>query len=220
MEGAQAAHEDASLERAWWERVYRVLYRPREVFEALRDDSDDAAAARQEPTAAIVFLGGIAAVLATGAAARLLDDPEYDGLLIALWAVVAGAIYGIASYWIVGGAVYVGQRAAGGRATYRHARHLLAFAAVPILVWFVAVWPVRLALYGLDLFRTGGSDSGTSRAVFGAIGAVFLAWCVGLLALGMRTAYEWDWRRSSIAVSLAVAALAALALAAVLLRGG
>jgi hypothetical protein len=218
VQEAQAVGEGVSLERAWWERVYRVLYRPREVFEALRDDSDEAAEARQEPTVAIVFLGGIAAVLATGAAARLLDDPEYDGLLIALWAVVAGAIYGLASYWVVGGAVYVGQHGAGGQATYRHTRHLLAFASVPILVWFVAVWPVRLALYGTDLFRTGGSDGGVSRAVFGGIGAVFLAWCLGLLALGIRTAYDWDWRRSSVAVSLAAAALAALALAALVLR--
>ena len=217
---AQAAQGGASLERAWWERVYRVLYRPREVFEALRDDSDEAAAARQEPAAAIVFLGGIAAVLATGAAGRLLDDPEYDGLLIALWAVVAGAVYGIASYWIVGGAVYLGQHGAGGRANYRHARHLLAFASVPILVWFVAVWPVRLALYGSALFRTGGADGGASRAVFAAIGAAFLAWCLALLALGVRTAYEWDWRRSFVAVSLAVATLAALAVAAVILRRG
>jgi len=219
VEGVEPAAA-ASLEREWWLHTLRVLRRPRPVFQGLRDDSDEAASARQEPLAAIVFLGGIAAVLATGTAGRLLDDPLYDGLLIALWAIVAGAIYGIASYLLAGVAVYLGQRAAGGTGTYRQARHLLGFSAVPLLAWLILVWPVRLALYGEDLFRTGGSDGPTSRAVFDAIGGLFVAWCLALLVVGLRTVYRWDWRRTAIALSLAVAAFVALAFAAaVLLRG-
>jgi hypothetical protein len=168
--------------------------------------------------AAIVFLGGIAAVLATGAAGQLLDDPEYDGLLIVVWAVVAGAIYGIASYWIVGGAVYLGQQGAGGSGSYRQARHLLGFAAAPLLVWLVAVWPVRLALYGEDLFRSGGSDGGAGTAAFDALGGAVVLWCLALLVLGMRTVYDWDWRRAASGVSLSVVAFGALAIVAALLR--
>jgi hypothetical protein len=213
------AAAEGALEREWWRYTLLVLRRPRAVFAALRDDSTEAADARQEPVTAIVFLGGIAAVLATGAASRLLDEPLYDPLLIAVWAVVAGAIYGIASYWVAGGAVHVGHRGAGGTGSYRQSRHLLAFAAVPLIVWLVTVWPVRLALYGEDLFRTGGRDGHAGRVVFDSIGGVFVAWCFGLLVLGIRTVYVWDWRRSVVAVSLAVTAIVALALAAVLAGG-
>src|SRR5262249_59614284 len=93
VESAETARSE-SLDREWWLNTVAVLVRPRQVFEALRDDSDEAAAARQEPMAAIVFLGGIAAVLSTGAAARLLGDPPYHRLLIALLAIRPGAIYG------------------------------------------------------------------------------------------------------------------------------
>ena len=219
METAETARSE-SLDREWWLNTVAVLVRPRQVFEALRDDSDEAAGARQEPMAAIVFLGGIAAVLSTGAASRLLDDPLYDGLLIVLWAIVAGAIYGGASYLVVGGSLYVGQHAAGGTASFRQARHLLGLSAMPLLVWLVFVWPVRLALYGEDLFRTGGSDGHTGQVVFDAIGGLFVAWVVALLWYGLRTVYEWDWRRCAIALSVSLAAVVAFAYAAaIILRG-
>jgi hypothetical protein len=89
---------------------------------------------------------------------------------------------------------------------------------VPLIVWLLCVWPVRLALYGEDLFRTGGSDAHTSRVVFGAIGGGFVLWSVGLLVLGVRTVYRWDWRQSVVAVSLAIAVLAAFAVAAAVLH--
>jgi hypothetical protein len=207
-----------SLDREWWRRTATFLLRPAPLFEALRDDSDEAAAARQEPITAIVILAGVAAVLATGAAAHLRDDRVFDGLLIALWAFLAGAIYGVASYWIAGGFLYWGQRGAGGTGGYRQARHLLAFCSAPLIVWLACVWPVRLALYGGDLFRTGGADGGNaSRAVFGAIGGVFVVWSLGLLVLGVRTVYRWDWQQSVVAVSLAIAVLAAFATAAAVL---
>ena len=214
MSGSEA------LEREWWLRTLRVLYSPAEVFAALSDDSDEAASARQEPMLAIVILGGIAAVLVTGAAGGLLDRHDYDGLLIAVWAFIAGGIYGFATYWLGGAAVHLGQRGAGGKGSYRQARHLLGFAATPIVVWLVVVWPVRLALYGEDLFRTGGSDGHASRVVFGAVGALFLLWCSGLLLVGFRAAFAWDWRRSVVAFSLAVAAFGLLAAAAALVLRG
>jgi hypothetical protein len=215
-----AARSSRSLEREWWVLTAAFLVRPRTLFEALRDDSDEAAAARQEPITALVWVGGIAAVLATGAASRLLDDPPFDALLIAVWAFLAGGIYGIASYWIAGAALHTGQRGAGGSGRYRQARHLLAFASAPLVVWLVCVWPIRLALYGEDLFRTGGSDGHTSRIVFDSIGGVFVIWCLALLVLGLRTVYRWDWRRSAVALSLTIAVLTAFSLAAVIVLRG
>jgi hypothetical protein len=114
----------------------------------------------------------------------------------------------------------VGQHAAGGTASFRQARHLLGLSAMPLLVWLVFVWPVRLALYGEDLFRTGGSDGHTGQVVFDAIGGLFVAWVVALLWYGLRTVYEWDWRRCAIALSVSLAAVVAFAYAAaIILRG-
>ncbi|MBA2356954.1 MAG: hypothetical protein H0V84_00830, partial [Actinobacteria bacterium] len=125
--GASASQGSGSLDREWWLRALLVLQRPRPVFAALADDSDEAAGARQEPVTALVFLAGIGSVLATGAAGRLLDNPsdDYDALLIAVWAIVGGGIYGIASYFVFGGVVLGLLRALDSRASYRQARHAL-----------------------------------------------------------------------------------------------
>ena len=63
---------------------------PAFVFFALRDDDEDDVAARREPLLAIILLAGMAAVLATPTAADLLDNPEYDAVLVAIWAFIAG----------------------------------------------------------------------------------------------------------------------------------
>lgn len=201
----------ASAERDWWLRTLLVLQSPRAVFAALRDDSDEAAQARQEPLTAVVFVAGIAGVLATTIAGRLLDDPEYDALLVAVWAVVGGGIYGIVSYFAVGAAVYLGASFAGGLGSYRRARHVLGFAAVPLAVSLL-VWPVRVAVFGEDAFRTGGADTGTANAAFEALEIGFLAWSVALLTIGVRAVHGWTWPRALAAVALPVA-LPALALA-------
>ncbi len=216
MNEAAAAGRTDSLEREWWLRTLLVLQSPRAVFHALRDDSTEAAEARAEPMLAIVFLGGIAAVLATGTAARLLDYHDYDGLLIAVWALIAGGIYGAANYWVLGGAVYLGARGAGGIGSYRRARHLLGLAATPLVLWLLVVWPVRLALYRGDIFRRGGADEGSSRYVFAGLGLVFLAWVAALLLVGMRTVHGWTWVRSAAALSLAAVFLCLFALLAAL----
>jgi hypothetical protein len=210
---ATPADREASdqSERDWWLRALLVLVSPRPVFAALRDDSDEAADARQEPLAAIVFLGGIGGVLMTTIVGRLMDDPEYDALLIVVWAIVAGALHGIVAYFVVGALALLGARLAGGLDSYRRARHVLGFAAVPLLA-SLAVWPVRLAVYGEDTFRTGGADTGSGNAVFEGLELGFLAWALALLAIGVRTVHGWSWPRALAAT--AVPAIApALALA-------
>src|SRR6266498_1996762 len=122
-----AAAESQTDEKAWFLRTLLVLQSPRPVFAALRDDSDEAAGARQDPVGAIVWLAGIAGVLATTVASTLLDDVEMDGSLVAIWAFFAGGVYGFGLYFVVGKVLHVALRRLGGRGSFRRARHLLAF---------------------------------------------------------------------------------------------
>lgn len=190
---------------------------PRAVFAALREDSDDAAAARSEPMAAIVFLAGIAVFLSTSTASQLYDGFEYDAVVIVLETVVAGALVGLQNYWLGGGGLYLGARGLGADGSYRRARHLVGFAMVPLIVWLLVVWPVELAVYGGDLFRTGGDDHGTGRWMFQGVLFAAVAWSFALLLLGVRTVHRWSWPRSLGAVALSAVALGAISLIVALL---
>src|SRR5438874_10256461 len=200
---AVEAHTGVSEDRLWLARALLVLIDPRPVFAALRDDSEDAARARQEPVLALVGLAGIASILWTSVAGRVMDDPALDGLVVAVWAFIGGAFYGLFSYFAIGAVLYGGLRAAGSLGSYRRARHLLAFACAPLALSLV-VWPVRLAVYGGDVFRTGGSDHGAGNAVFVAVELAFVAWALGLLLVGTRTLHAWTWPRTLEGVGLAV----------------
>jgi hypothetical protein len=198
-------------ERVWWLRAALVLQSPRAVFAALRDDSDEAAEARQEPILAIVLLAAVSVVLGTTIAGQLFDDPEYDLVLVVVWAIVGGAIYGASAYFGVGALLHGAARLAGSDRRYRLARHLLGYAAAPLALSLV-VWPVRTAVYGEDLFRTGGDDRGAGNALFEGVETAFVAWAVALVAVGVRTVYGWSWPRT-LAVTAVPAAVPALALA-------
>jgi len=198
-----------SPDRQWWLRVPAVFLSPRAVFVALRNEGEADLDARNEPILALVYLAGIAAVLATSTAGTLLDDGEYDSLLVAVWAVIAGGIYGLAGYFIIGGAVYLGARGLGGLGTYRRARHVLGFAAAPLALSLFLVWPLELAVLGDDVFRTGGSDDGLADRVFDGLELGFALWSAALLLVGVRAVHGWTWSRS-----LGVMALVALFLAA------
>jgi hypothetical protein len=206
----------AQAERQWWRRLVLVLTAPASVFVWVRDDSEDAAAARQEPLTAVVFVSGIAIFLSTRTAGRLFDDIEFDWLLVAVEAVVAGLLVGIQNFWIMGGAVFLGGRAADSAASYRQARHVTALATTPFVLALVFVWPVRLAMFGADAFRSGGSDHGAAEAVFRAIDIGFLAWVAVLLLIGVRTLNGWTWARSLAGVAVAAVVFALLVLLFVL----
>src|SRR5919106_4115232 len=179
MDGrAETLGARGAAERDWWLRVPLVLLSPRHVFAALRDDSDAAVQARQEPVLAIAMLAGIGGVLSSNVSGRLFDDPEFDALLVAVWAFVAGGLYGALGLFGLGGLLHLGATLAGSLGSYRRARHVLAFAAGP-LVFALPLWVVRLSVYGEDALRSRGADSGTTG------NAVFEAVELGLLVLGL-----------------------------------
>jgi hypothetical protein len=173
-----------SLQKEWWLRALAVSS-PRGTFAALRDDSSEAAEARQEPIAAIVILAGIAGILTTSLAGRLLDDPNNDGLNVAIWAFLGGAFYGFLVFWLGGLFVYAIGAAVGAHASYRQARHVVGLAMAPVALSLLTVWPVRLAIYGEDVFRTGGSDAGAGDKLFEALIVGSFAWAFALVALGL-----------------------------------
>jgi hypothetical protein len=209
--------EARSDEKAWFLRALLVLQSPKPVFAALREDAAAAAETRQEAAGAIVWLAGIAGVLATTVAGALLDDPARDGLVVAVWAFLAGGLYGFALYFAVGKVLHVALRRLGSRGSFRRARHLLAFAATPVALALVTYWPVRIAVYGGDLFRTGGGDGGTAGDVFAWLFYAFVVWGLGLLVVGVRTVHGWSWLRSLAGVLVATAITTGLALVVSLL---
>jgi hypothetical protein len=209
---AQAQTRPAQAERQWWLRLVRVLTAPTSVFVWVRDDSEEAAAARQEPLTAVVFVSGISIFLSTRTAGRLFDEIEFDWLLVAVESVIAGLLVGIQNFWIVGGALFLGSRAADSAASYRQARHVTALATMPFVLALVFVWPVRIAMFGADTFRSGGSDHGAAEVVFRAIDVGFLAWTAALLLIGVRTLNGWTWTRALAGVAAAAAVFTLFAL--------
>jgi hypothetical protein len=206
---------DASMElsptRAWWLRIPATLLSPRSVFFALREDDDDDVAARAEPLLLVIWLAGIAAVLATPTAADLLDDPDYDSTLLAIWAFIAGGVYGFVGYFVIGLALLFGVRLLGSVGSFRRARQTVGFALVPLAVSLLLLLPLRLAVYGGDTFRAGGTDEGTGERVLLVAQLAFAAWSVVLVVLGVRVVHGWSWLRAVAAVVVAAALLAALA---------
>jgi hypothetical protein len=195
--------------RDWWLRTVLVLQHPRPVFVALRDESKESLSDRVEPVMAIVMLAGMAGALDSATASHLMDpnlyDPgaTYDGISMAVWVFIAGSISGVFGYFVVGGLLHLAARLLGSQGTYRRNRQILAFAAVPVALSLV-LWPFKLALYGADVFKTGGRDAGTGSHVFAVLELAFVAWSVVLLVVGVRAVHGWTWARA-----LATSALAA-----------
>lgn len=203
-------HAELSPDRAWWLRVPAVLLSPRSVFFALREEDPDDVAARSEPILLVVWMAGAAAVLATPTAGALLDKPDYDAALVAVWAFVAGGLYGAVGYFLTGFGLYFGTRLLGSLGSFRRERQIVGFALVPLALSLVALLPVRLALYGGDAFRGGGADEGAGETVLLAIQLGFAAWSLGLAVIGVRVVHGWTWLRTLGALAAALALLAAI----------
>lgn len=206
------ASDERQRERDWWLRTLAVFQAPKAVFESLRNDSEEQAVARQEPVLALVLLAAIAGVLLTPETGRLLDEGLVDDSLAVVGVLVflTGAIYGVATYWLGGAALYLGLRGAGSRGSYRRARHLLAYAAAPLVLTLLLVWPLRLAVYGSDSFRTGGDDEGAGQWVLNGLSALFVVWALALLLYGISVVERWSLVRAAVAVALVLLGLLVL----------
>ena len=133
--------------------------------------------------------------------------------LIPVWAFFGGVVYAVGVYWLGGGLLYGAARRFGGLGTYRRARHLLTLSAMPLALALFTLWPIRIAVYGQDLFRTGGNDYGPGDRAFGGLLYFAFAWSAVLLVIGVRSVHGWSWGRSLATVGLAAALPALLVFA-------
>lgn len=209
--GTEAASH--ALERSWWLRAPAVLVAPRAAFVSLRDETRESAEQRQEPITAMIGLAGIAGVLGTPVARQLLNDASMSVSLIPVWAFFGGVVYALGFYWLGGGLLYGASRRLGGHGSFRRSRQVIGLASAPLALSLFTLWPVRIAVYGQDLFRTGGNDYGRGDAIFGAIYYAALAWSFCLLIVGVRSVHGWTYARALAAVAIA-AVVPALVIAA------
>jgi hypothetical protein len=209
------AEEIKRLERGWWRRLPLILVRPQELFAELRDRSDEQAEALAEPMVAVTILAGTAMFLSTATAGQLFDDPEFDWLLIAVEAFFAGVLVALQNYWLGGAALLLGLRSLGSPSRYRTARHIVGLSTAPFVVALFVVWPLRIAIFGGDLFRSGGSDEGKAGVVLNLVDAVFVGWALVLAVVGVRTVEEWSLARAVGATAFAAMLFGLLLAAAI-----
>lgn len=205
----------SGLERSWWLRAPAVLVAPRAVFVSLRDEADEQTESRQEPLIAIVGLAGISAVLGTPVARQLLNDASFSVTLIPVWAFLGGAAYAVGVYWLGGGLLYGAARRFGGLGSYLRTRSVVALSSAPLALALFTLWPIRIAIYGQNLFRTGGDDWGPGDRTFGGLLYFAFVWSAILLVIGVRSVHGWSWGRSLATVGLAAALPALVILATV-----
>ncbi len=209
---ALSGSDDAQTRvRAWWRLVPRVLTRPREVFIALREDDETDVDARSEPILAIVIVAGMAAMLLTPAWGTLLDEESLDWIVLAVVTFIGGLLYGAFGYFLLGFVVWLGARGVGVDTRARKARHIVAFAALPLALSILITVPAIVLAFETDWFRTGGVDDGAGRVSVLSIGLACAIWSFGLLAIGLRTTFVLPWRGVIGALALAAVLVGALA---------
>jgi len=169
--------------RDWWLRALLVLQKPRPVFVALRDNDAESLGDRSEPVLAIVGLAGMATVLSSTTAGHLIDDGSYDGLLVAVWAFIAVGIYGAVAYFALGGCSTAASRRSarkgrtGAHDTCSRSRRCRSRSRS-------CSGPVKLALYGEDVFRSGGTTAVPVRTPSHPCSASSSSGSVALLVIG------------------------------------
>ena len=82
---------------------------------------------------------------------------------------------------------------------------MLALSGAPLALALFTLWPLRIVIYGQDLFRTGGTDWGPGDRIFGGLLYFAFAWSAILVLVGVRSVHGWSWGRSLATVALAAA---------------
>ncbi len=103
-----------------------------------------------------------------------------------------------------------GSAATGARGTCSSSR------LTPVALALFTLWPLRIAIYGENLFRTGGTDWGPGDRIFGGLLYFAFAWSAVLLVVGVRSVHGWSWARSLATVGLAAALPVLVVLATIL----
>ncbi len=85
---------------------------------------------------------------------KKLGNRITDPALIMGIGLLAGPVAGIACAFLLGGALAALSRLYGGKAGFRNAHALVAYASVPVILSLVFVFPVELAVFGRDFFGT------------------------------------------------------------------
>ena len=115
---------------------------------------------------------------------------------MAVEAFFAGVLVALQNYWLGGAALLLGLRCLRSPSRYRTARHVVGLSTAPFVLALFVVWPLRIAIFGGDLFRSGGSDEGTAGVVLNVVDAVFVLWALALAIVGVRTVEEWSLTRA------------------------
>lgn len=194
-----------AIERAWWGRLPRMLFAPAEVLAELADESREAEDARQEPLVAVTILAGVAMFIGLVALEPPFEktDIDFSAFNLVLESILGGALVALSNFWFGGAIVYLGTRGLGSLTGYRLARHLAGLATAPFVLLLVSSLPIRVALYGTDIFKAEGRDAGTGGHVFIAIDALFLLWTLALLLVGIKVTQRWSWGRAAAALGVA-----------------
>jgi hypothetical protein len=135
-------------------------------------------------------------VLGTNAFARALDDFELDGLTLAVIGFIAGGIYGLVGYFVLGFLAYAGARAAGSTAPVvapARARRVRGSAARAVARRRLAAAPRGLRRRRV---RERGSDTGFGNHLFEALELAAIVWSLGLVVAGTRAYHGWSIGRA------------------------
>ena len=155
-------------------------------------------------------LAGIAVALGTNTARTLYDNPEYDALLVAVWAVIAGGIVAFTGYFIVGGLSTSAHAGSGALGDFRRARHILGFAVAPLALSLLlsgrSSSPCSALTSSGEAARTRGRRRASSSARAGLRRLVGRA-----AARGRAAVHGWTWARSLGALGLVALFLAGFA---------
>ena len=163
--GERARAQGAS--RAWWRRVPRVLDAPRAVFVALRGDRRGRRGCASEPILAIVIARGDGRRPPHAGLGHVLDDAPRRARARRRH-VHRRAVLRRRRLFLLG-LVRLARRAQRRRPrdAVRHARQLVAFAALPIALSLLVVVPASRSASAATIPRRAASDEGAGRRIGG-----------------------------------------------------